>query len=370
MAFEWVPRAAAAPAAAGGRTRAARAPDTTDTIVELQVDASDIRSRVVAGCAGPARVRLVSEKVDIDGGLRAARRWGMRSSHVPIDADLLKSLYVEQRLTTVEIAGHLRCAATTIRRRLHEFQIPTRPRRSRAYGRRLPPSFREGSPAVAYAVGLIATDGNLSRDGRHLSVVPIDRDLLETLRTCLSLGVAIRPHSGGYGIRSYRVQWGDHRFYEWLVGIGLTPAKSLTLGSLAIPDAVFPDLVRGRIDGDGSVTVYVDTYNTSKSERYVYERLYVSLFSGSRGGFLDWIRAAIHRLFSLSGSITEKCADGKRPHWTLRYAKSESIELLRRIYHSPTVPCLKRKYVTAARFLQPLGHASVRPTGRPRAGWV
>src|SRR5439155_1263158 len=95
------------------------------------------------------------------------------------------------------------------------------------------------------------------------------------IRWSPNLGAAITPHSSGYGGTGLRVQWGNRRFYDWLVGIGLTPAKSLTLRPLAIPDAVFADFVRGCIDGDGSVTVYVDRHNTDKSERYVYERLYV-----------------------------------------------------------------------------------------------
>ena len=152
-------------------------------------------------------------------------------------------------------------------------------------------------------------------------------------------------------------------------GIGLTPAKSLTLRPLAIPDAVFADFVRGCIDGDGSVTVYVDRHNTDKSERYVYERLYVKLVSASRV-FLDWVQATIRRILSMRGSITVQRAQGRSPLWTLRYAKSESIELLRWIYYSPTVPCLARKRATADPFLQPLGHAAARPVGRRRAGWV
>ena len=52
--------------------------------------------------------------------------------------------------------------------------------------------------------------------------------------------------------------------------IGLTPAKSLTLRPLAVPDSVFADFLRGCIDGDGSVVVYADWYHTDKNERYVY----------------------------------------------------------------------------------------------------
>jgi hypothetical protein len=292
----------------------------------------------------------------------------MVSSYVSIDPDLLRRLYVNERLTADAIAARVACSPTTILRRLRRLGIPTRPRGPLLQAKTLNGDIR-WSPDLAYAVGLIATDGNLSRDGRHLSVVSKDRDLLETLRECLNIGAAIRPHGGGHGSAGLRVQWGDRVFYDWLVAIGLTPAKSLTLRPLAIPDAVFADFVRGCIDGDGSVTVYVDRYHTNKSQRYVYERLYVSLVSASHT-FIDWMQATIRRVLSMKGSITVRRIDGASPLWKLRYAKSESIELLRRIYYSPTLPCLARKRVTAEPFLRPLGHSPVRPTGRPRAGWV
>lgn len=40
----------------------------------------------------------------------------MHPSHVPIDAGMLRTLYVEQELTTLEIAAQLGCGATTISR--------------------------------------------------------------------------------------------------------------------------------------------------------------------------------------------------------------------------------------------------------------
>jgi len=293
---------------------------------------------------------------------------GTHPRYVPIDEELLRRLYVDERLTGREIARQLDCGEITILRRLRRFGIRARPRGPLHQAKTLNSDTR-WSPNLAYAVGLIATDGNLSGDGRHLSVASKDRDLLETLRACLNISAAIRPQSGGHGGAGLRVQWGDRHFYDWLVGIGLTPAKSLTLRPLAIPDTVFVDFVRGCIDGDGSLVVYVDRSNTDKSERYVYERLYVTLVSASRA-FLDWIRATIHRILSVKGSIAVKRAEGRSPLWTLRYAKSESIELLRRIYYSPTVPCLARKRATAEPFLRPLGYAPARRVGRPRAGWV
>lgn len=303
-----------------------------------------------------------------------AERWGMHVSYIPIDADLLRQLYVDERLTAEAIAARLRCAPTTIFRRLRRFGIPARSRGPLPgqVARRNDPfsiSRSSWSPETAYVVGLIATDGNLSGDGRHLTLTSIDRDLLETLRTCLSLTAKITPHSGGYGHRALRVQWSDRHFYDWLLGLGLTPAKSLMLGPLAVPDEYFADFFRGCIDGDGTVLVYTDRYHAAKKERYVYERLYVSLVSASRP-FLDWMRARVSMLVGVDGDVSDRRQEGRRPFWRLRYAKADSIRLIGWMYYASNVPCLARKRAKAERFLLPLGYSLLRPTGRPRVGWL
>lgn len=292
-------------------------------------------------------------------------------SYVPIAAELLRRLYVDEELTVDAIAPRLGCATTTVFRRLRSFAIPVRP--TGPIPRRHIHEIR-WDPEVAYAVGLIATDGNLSRDGRHMSVTSKDQDLIETLRRCLRLSNSISRIQNRTGNFYHKVQWCDRGLYDWLLSIGLTPAKSLTLGPLAVPDECFADFFRGCIDGDGSVLVYVDKYHADKNERYVYERLYLSLVSASHR-FLDWVRTTVQRLTGINGSIpakrsAEKGSEGKHPVWVLRYAKQKSISLLRWIYYAPTVPCLGRKRATAERFLHPLGHASERPVGRPRVGWL
>lgn len=157
--------------------------------------------------------------------------------------------------------------------------------------------------------------------------------------------------------------------HAWLQRIGLTPAKSLTLGPLDVPDEYFADFFRGCIDGDGSVLVYTDRYHTAKNERYVYERLYLSLVSASRP-FVEWIQVTIQELLGVRGAILD--SGGPRPHplWRLRYAKANSIRLIGWMYYAPNIPCLARKRAKAGRFLSPLGYSHLPPTGRPRVGWL
>jgi len=294
----------------------------------------------------------------------------MHRAFVPIDEECLRRLYVDEGLTAEKVAERLGCAAITVFRRLRRFGIQARPRgpvpRSGVGGPRQRPVW---SAEMAYAVGLMATDGNLTKGRRQMTMTSTDIDLLETFRRCLGLTARISKYPNRPGKLCGRVQWHDSVLYQSLEAIGLTPAKSLTIGRLAVPDEYFVDFFRGCIDGDGSVLVYTDRYHTSKKESYVYERLYVSLVSASRP-FVEWIQTSVCRLVGLSGTIAHSTKQGRRPIWRLRYAKADSIRLIGWMYYSSEVPCLARKRAKAERFLSPLGYDSERPLGRPRAGWL
>jgi hypothetical protein len=177
-----------------------------------------------------------------------------------------------------------------------------------------------------------------------------DTDLLETLRRCLKLRASITPTISGLGLRYWHIQWSDRRLHEWLLGIGLTPAKSLTLGPLAIPEEYFADFFRGCIDGDGSIFSYIDRYHTAKNPRYVYQRLYVSLVSASPA-FVRWLQERVESLTGLRGGVGKRRRQGKRTIWYVRYAKHESMALLRWMYYAPGLPALVRKRRAAEPFL-------------------
>jgi hypothetical protein len=179
----------------------------------------------------------------------------MHPSYVRIDAASLRRMYVEDRLTTAEIGSRLGCGANTVARRLREFGMRVRPR-GPILGRNQDARWINGpswSADIAWVVGLMATDGNLAGVGHGMSITSKDIDLLESARRCLALSNRFGRVVGGWGTGGHRLQWRSRAFYDWLVAIGLTPRKSLTIGPLVVPDEHFADFFRGCIDGDGTV---------------------------------------------------------------------------------------------------------------------
>ena len=200
----------------------------------------------------------------------------------------------------------------------------------------------EWNAKLAYAIGLLTSDGCLSGDGRHLEFCSKDLELVELFCSSLKIKCKIGTKSRGTfpKKRYYRVQFGNVKLYGFLLSIGLMPRKSLTLKALEIPDDVFSDFLRGLLDGDGNINVF-------KHPESRHPQLKLRLYSGS-SGFLSWLKETVNRLYGLErGSLF------KLPQtYCLNYSKEDSIYLFNKIYYNSNIPYLNRKYLVAKPFLK------------------
>lgn len=195
---------------------------------------------------------------------------------------------------------------------------------------------------LAYAIGLITTDGCLSKDGRHIDFTSKDQDLINTFKRCLRLNNKIGIKKCGEAERiCSRIQFSDVNLYKFLLCVGLMPNKTKILGKLNIPNAYFFDFLRGALDGDGYVQVYQDSVYTNS------QRLYTR-FACASLKHLVWLRKKIKKFLGIKGSLQQTV----KRIFELRYAKAESIILLQAIYYSKQLPCLRRKRDIAEPFLK------------------
>lgn len=190
-------------------------------------------------------------------------------------------------------------------------------------------------PELAYAVGLITTDGYLSCDGLLIDLTSIEKEQLLNYSKCLGVQFKIGQKSSGNGRKALRIQFKNRFFYDFLLSIGLTQRKSLTLNKIDIPPKYFFDFLRGCFDGDGSTYSYWDPRWRSSF------MFYLSFCSGSRK-FLEWIREEIRDRIGTFGHITS--TNRGNGCYQLKYAKRESIEIIKKMYYDATVVCLSRKH--------------------------
>ncbi len=201
------------------------------------------------------------------------------------------------------------------------------------------------SAKLAYAVGLIATDGCLAKGQALIDLTSKDRRQLENYIACLGVSFPIGKKVGGNGKYYLRIQFKSVLFYNFLLSIGLTPAKSKTLGTLKVPKEYFWDFLRGAYDGDGCTYAYWD-------KRWRSSFMFYTCFASASTEHLDWLRKEILERIGISGHITH--AKGHSVS-QLKYAKSDSLKLLREMYYSSEVVCLPRKRLKVDRILSTVG---------------
>jgi hypothetical protein len=195
------------------------------------------------------------------------------------------------------------------------------------------------SSELSYVVGLIATDGSLSKDKRHINFTSKDLQLAKLFKKSLKLKVIIgkKARSTETEKKYFQVQFGDVLFYKWLESIGLTPNKSKTLGKLKIPDKYFFDFLRGCFDGDGSMYAYWDP-------RWHSSYMFYLQFTSASHDFLSWLQDSICRLSGIKGKIRQ----GSRS-FQLAFAKKGTIIVFDKMFYKSGLPCLHRKLHKAKR---------------------
>jgi intein/homing endonuclease len=202
-------------------------------------------------------------------------------------------------------------------------------------------------PELAYAIGLLASDGCLSRQG-HIDLSSAEREQLRNYIRCLDVPLRIETKQGSTANRYWRVQFKNMLFYDFLVTIGLTPAKSKTIGPLAIPDELFWDFLRGIFDGDGCTYSYWD-------KRWRSSFMYYVCFASASERFITWLQETIERLEGVRGHVTCSTKKGSVLR-SLKFAKADGLRVLRRMYNTQQRPVfLKRKRLKIDKMLRIVG---------------
>src|SRR3989338_4215209 len=195
------------------------------------------------------------------------------------------------------------------------------------------------SPQFAYAIGLIASDGCLSPNGRHIVFVSEDTEQLINFMRALNITVAQRKNSN-------RVQFSDVLFYRFLLTTGLMPNKSKILAQLNIPTEYFFDFLRGSFDGDGSFYSYWDP-------RWKSSFMFYTTFVSASKAHIEWLRSILKKKLMVIGYVT--FGGRGNGYYQLRYAKKESLKIIKKMYYTPAVACLGRKRLKIQRALGIIG---------------
>ena len=170
-------------------------------------------------------------------------------------------------------------------------------------------------------VGLITSDGCLSSDGRHIDITSKDYEFLSKLKDKLGLTNKIGIKNKDRVNQAHYLQFSNKNLYEFLISIGLTPSKSLSLKSLNVPKQSFVDFFRGLIDGDGCIRRWIHPSNNR-------EQWSLRIYSGSKE-FIDWLNNVAEQLLKVRGKMHKNATNT----WVLKYGKMAAQEIAEQCYY-------------------------------------
>lgn len=204
------------------------------------------------------------------------------------------------------------------------------------------------SSNLAYAVGLMVTDGNVSKDGRHINLTSKDTEQLNNFMRCINSSIRISQKVSGYTEEpiSY-IQFSDATLHRFFTSIGIMPDKINKLGVVDVPDDLFGHFLRGHLDGDGYFHAYID-------RRWNDTSAFSLAFVSACTSHINWLQDTISRLYGARGAKSLSRANRVSE---LRFAKTETMRLLQQIYPNRDVIALSRKRLKIERALRIVGQS-------------
>ena len=213
--------------------------------------------------------------------------------------------------------------------------------------------FKKWSPEMAYVLGFFTADGNMIKNkrGAHfVSFYSTDKDLLEKIRLNLKsdLKISAKKINPKYPNhkQSYVLQIGSKEIFNDLMGLGMTPNKSLTIRMPDMPKEFLPHFFRGYFDGDGHVSI--STYQ-KKDRKNKSTNIITGLTSGSNK-FLKGLWKVLKRYRIIEGGTLYHTLG-----YHLCFSTHDSLRLYNFMYKQEKGLCLERKKVIFERYFNVLG---------------
>lgn len=262
--------------------------------------------------------------------------------------DKLISLYINDRKSLEDVAKIYNVSRVAVYKRLKKYDIK---QRSKSEARieaqkqgKLPQQFFDidenfftsWSPEMAYVLGLIITDGCISKTG-VISLSMNDRELLEKVKKVMGSEHNITPSKHQKGL--YYFHFAREKLVEDLYKFGIFPRKSLTVKFPDVPQAFLANFIRGVFDGDGSV------FFDKRSQKFPLRSKFVS---GSKN-FIEGLEKNLIFLGMPKRTIYRQKTKNARSYMFI-FAHRDSLKLFDILYkNAQNGLFLERKY---KRFLE------------------
>lgn len=192
--------------------------------------------------------------------------------------------------------------------------------------------FEEINNESAYALGVVASDGNIiirNTGSWNFKITSKDKDWLISIRDLMGSDMHLKPATGQWGHLAWDLIITRRKMVQDLMNLGLTPKKSLIIRFPDIAEEFVPDFMRGYHDGNGC-------FSFSRNHKRIVLRSSVASSLEFLQGWIKWL----HEFGIETEAIPHKM---KTKIHALYLSEKYAIQFGDLIYSRPGIR-LERKY--------------------------
>lgn len=195
--------------------------------------------------------------------------------------------------------------------------------------------FQNESENMAWLMGFLAADGCIEKDRNviKLSLSTVDKEILEKIRKEIQLDSPVKDYQTSQGYNVSKLQWSSEQHKKDLAFYGIIPQKTFKLlPPYRLNEKFWKDYIRGFWDGDGSITLLENNYNSLEWQ----------LVSGTKE-ILDFIINYFYEEYSIPKVQIHSINRSGKDLFTILYSTTASRKIYEIFYENPDCLTLQRK---------------------------
>lgn len=207
--------------------------------------------------------------------------------------------------------------------------------RTRQHYFKNPDFFKTENSNMAWILGFLAADGNVSKNGNKIRIELsyVDKEILERIKEIMKIDNPIKEREDKRGFCFVSLEWSCKEHKEDLKKYSIVPCKTYILEPpLKLNPEYYIDYIRGYFDGDG--TININTYQNKKSIRWG--------ICGASEPMLRWIISVLSEQYNIPKVNLHKDKSKEQIFYSFVYSTNSSKKIYDILYTENSL-FLKRK---------------------------
>ena len=196
--------------------------------------------------------------------------------------------------------------------------------------------FKKESPSMAWVLGFLASDGNVSKNGNRIRIElsVVDKEILEKIKNAMGIENPIRIREDKRGFIFASLEWACAEHKKDLRKYNIIPKKTYTLlPPVELDERFYIDYIRGYFDGDGTINL-----NSSKGKKSLRWSI-----CGASKPLLEWIIKILQERYNIPPVNIHKDSSHEKNFYSFVYSTNATRKIYDILYTDSSLFLQRKK---------------------------